>query len=207
MMSLRVGFHFMGRLKHFTWADYVLWCMGECLILSAFFSLYLSLMLRGTLPFFTVLFSYGIPYTYLVLIYPYVILSLSFAIGAQKQAAQQKTEVDDSLIRFYDFAMKPKFLIAVGAILFIEAEENYVNIYHMDNGKTSKYSLRASMHSIEENCERHGLVRCQRSYFVNPRHITILRKDKGMVYADLDEPGFSGIPVSKKYYDKLAKLL
>ncbi|MCR5244914.1 MAG: hypothetical protein K6C31_01175, partial [Bacteroidales bacterium] len=37
--ALRVALHFMKGVKHFTWAHYVAWCIGECLIVALFFSL------------------------------------------------------------------------------------------------------------------------------------------------------------------------
>ena len=55
---------------------------------------------------------------------------------------------------------------------------------------------------------KHGIIRCQRSFFVNPRHVTALRKDKeGLIIAELDVQGVRTIPVSPNYYDNLSKLL
>lgn len=193
--------------KNFTWAHYLCWCIGEGLVIALFASLYLSLISGGLYTFFNVLFKHVLLKSYLILIYPYLILTLSYAIGAERQAAKERDQVDETLIRFYDIYKKPKLLIAVSSILYIKADENYVNIVYMDGGRISKYSLRASMTSIEENCVKHGLVRCQRSYFVNPKHVAVLRKDGGSVFADLDADGAPSIPVSKRYYDKLSNLL
>ena len=61
---------------------------------------------------------------------------------------------------------------------------------------------------IEPLMQRAGIVRCQRSYFVNPRHVTVLRKDKeGAIVAELDAAPQRPIPVSPKYYDALNQLL
>ena len=52
------------------------------------------------------------------------------------------------------------------------------------------------------------MVRCQRSFFVNPQHVKVLRKDKqGVVVAELDVNGADTIPVSPKYYDALERML
>ena len=89
-----------------------------------------------------------------------------------------------------------------------EAEENYVSIHYMEGEKEKEYSLRQSMRGIEELMSKHGIVRCQRSYFVNPRHVTVLRKDKeGMIQAELDVNGSRPVPVSPKYYEDLNKML
>ena len=53
---------------------------------------------------------------------------------------------------------------------------------------------------------KHGLLRCQRSYYINPNHIKVLRRDKeGVITAELDVPNQKSIPVSPKYYDAVAK--
>ena len=56
--------------------------------------------------------------------------------------------------------------------------------------------------------QKHGIIRCQRSYFVNPRHVTVLRRDKeGMIQAELDTTPGRQVPVSPKYYEQLSKML
>ena len=64
------------------------------------------------------------------------------------------------------------------------------------------------MKAIDELCQDNGLLRCPRSYYINPSHVKVLRKDKeGVVYAELDEKDVMHIPVTKKYYDRLSDLL
>lgn len=205
--GLRSGLQIFRKAKHFTWAHYISWCLGECLVLAVLFSLFLTLMSQGEYSYFNVLFKYCIQYSYLILIYPYLVLTLAFALGAKKSEAAGQPAADAGLIRFYDMYRKPKLHISSSAVLYIKAEENYVSIWYLDAGRAVKYSLRASMTSLQENCEKHGLVRCQRSYFVNPDHVTVLRRENGWIMADLDIDGVPSIPVSKKYYDKLSSLL
>ena len=78
----------------------------------------------------------------------------------------------------------------------------------MDGDRVAIYSLRNSMKSLEPLMQKHGMVRCQRSYYINPQHVKVLRKEKeGVIMAELDMQGVSAIPVSPRYYDDLAKLL
>ena len=64
------------------------------------------------------------------------------------------------------------------------------------------------MRGIEELMAKHGIVRCHRSYFVNPRHVKVLRRDKeGMIQAELDVAAIKPVPVSPTYYDQLSKML
>ena len=64
------------------------------------------------------------------------------------------------------------------------------------------------MKAIDEICQENGLVRCHRSYYINPSFVKVLRKDKeGVIFAEMDSRGMVRIPVSKTYYDRLAELL
>ena len=64
------------------------------------------------------------------------------------------------------------------------------------------------MKSIETLCAKNSLVRCHRSYFVNPSHIKMLRKDEnGLVFADIDTPETTSVPVTKRYYANVTNLL
>ena len=207
--GLRVALHFMKDLKHFTMAHFITWCMGEVLVASMFVALYLYLM-SGSTPFFSVLTT-AVGSGYLIFIFPYTILTLAFTIGAHRERAREasiKTEPDNSLVRFVDVFQRPKLIIAPSAVLYIEARENYVVINYLEATKVKKFELRATMASLEEIASRYNFIRCQRSFYVNPAHVTVLRKESGgLVYAELDEAGLPSIPVSKRYYDELAKLL
>ena len=78
----------------------------------------------------------------------------------------------------------------------------------MDADRVKEFMLRASMKSVENTVANHGLIRCHRSYFVNPKFVKLLRKNReGMISAELLHPEVPSIPVSKQYYDTIAALL
>ena len=115
---------------------------------------------------------------------------------------------EEDLVRFADSTGRLKLVIANDVILYVEAQENYVSIHYMEGEKQKEYSLRQSMRGIEELMDKHGIIRCQRSYFVNPRHVTVLRRDKeGLIQAELDVTSSKPVPVSPKYYEQLSRLL
>ena len=139
-----------------------------------------------------------------VLPYPYIIFALQFAF----LRPNKKEAAEDDLVRFADNTGRLKLVIAHDVLLFIEAQENYISIHYLEGEKPKEYSLRQSMRGIEELMDKHGIIRCQRSYFVNPRHVKVLRKDKeGIIQAELDVTGTKSVPVSPKYYDQLSELL
>ena len=139
-------------------------------------------------------------------VFPYVILALSMRI--HDLVTLRSEPENTSRMRFYDTNHNLKFVVTADTILYIAAEENNINIYYVDNGKVKSYVLRSSMRSVDELCLSNGLVRCHRSYYVNPSHIKVLRKEKeGVVVAELDIHDVRDIPVSKKFYTQLAEML
>ena len=186
------------------WVRYVYWEVAEVIAMSMFMALYLTLMYKGTFPYFHVV-GQSLYALLIICIYPYVIFNLSIAYMAQKE---EQATYDDSLMRFADNTQRIKLMIASSAVQYIKAEENYVHICYIEGERLKEYPLRASMKSLEELMHKHGLIRCQRSYYINPQHIKVLRRDKeGMITAELNNPHLKPIPVSPRYYDELAKWL
>jgi hypothetical protein len=184
-----------------SWSKMIQWELCEVAIMSMFVALYITLMYHGEYAYFYIVGKclYGL---LLTLVYPYVVLNLAFAYVGEKE----KEVYDDSLMRFVDNTQKLKLMIASSAVLYIEADENYVHVRYMEGERVKDYPLRASMKSLEELMLKHGLLRCQRSYYINPQHIKVLRRDKeGLISAELDVPNQKSIPVSPKYYEAVAK--
>lgn len=203
MAIMRVAYFYLAPLMAINWGKYTLWCNGEIFITACFCALYVTLRLHDGALYFEVL-GHMLWYLYCVLMFPYLIFSLLLAY----MSPRRNGETDNGLVRFSDSSKKEKLVIAPDAILYIEAEENYVRIHYLDADKEKVYVLRNSMKALESIEEKHGIVRCQRSFYVNPSHIKVLRKDKdGFLAAELDVRTERSIPVSRTYYDKISALL
>jgi hypothetical protein len=185
-----------------SWWQYSLWSFSELFVFSCFAALYMALVYRN-IGYFPAL-GKCLQLTFAILPYPYIIFALLFALIRPDEQAT----AEEDLIRFADSTGRLKLVIAHDVLLYVEAQENYVSIHYLEGEKIKEYSLRQSMRGIEELMEKHGIVRCQRSYFVNPRHVTVLRRDKeGFIQAELDIKNSKSVPVSPKYYEQLSKLL
>ena len=205
MIAMRLGFHFIWRKRELPFQFYLGWCVSEVLIISAFIALYVSLINVPHVPYFTALGD-SLHLCFFVLVYPYAIITLSF-LYISRQNLSQAAE-DDTLIRFTDENARLKLAVAVSSVVYIAAEENYVRIHYVEGDRLKDYVLRQSMKGIDEIATEHGLVRSHRSYYVNPQHIKVLRKDKeGLIVAEFDIPGADSVLVSKRYYDHLSSLL
>lgn len=189
------------------WSLYILWCVMEVVVSGLFMSILLGIAWHGVYTYFyvmgmCVLMLLGITF------FPYVIITLAVQVHIlSKQAALAPLTDEKTLIRFNDSYKRLRLLVSSESVLYIKAEDNYVHIFYLDGGRVRDFTLRSSMASLETILTRHGLVRCHRSYFVNPVHVDLVKKDEGgFAVARLAESD-SSVPVSKRYYDALAKLL
>lgn len=185
-----------------SWWKYALWSFTEVFVFSCFAALYMALV-YGNYGYFPAL-GKCLQMSFAILPYPFIVIALLFAL-----VYPDEEEVsEENLVRFADSTGRLKLVIAHDVILYIEAQENYVSIHYMEGEKPKEYTLRQSMRGIEELMEKHGIIRCQRSYFVNPRHVKVLRRDKeGFIQAELDIHNSHAVPVSPKYYEQLSKML
>ena len=185
-----------------SWWQYALWSFAEVAVFSCFAALYMALI-YGTYGYFPAL-GQCLKLVFAILPYPYIVFALLIALVRPDEVEA----AEEDLVRFADTTGRLKLVIAHDVILYVEAKENYVTIRYMEGSKQKEYSLRQSMRGIEELMEKHGIIRCQRSYFVNPRHVTVLRRDKeGFIQAEMDVPNSKPVPVSPKYYEQLSTML
>lgn len=194
------------RNKTYKWWNGIIWCLLEIFIIACFFGLYTSLFRK--VAFFSILKD-CLKFSFLTLIYPYVILALVEVLRNKRSDLDFKGASDtEGLMKFYDEHKRLKLTIDKNDILSIAAEFNYININYLEGDKIKTFLLRNSMKSQEENASNHGMVRCHRSYYVNPSHVKMLSKEKGgLISAVLDTKEPFTVPVSKQYYAALASML
>lgn len=197
----RIVMTVVGNQIRLGWWQYALWSFGEVFVYSCFAALYMALV-YGDYGYFPAL-GQCLRLSFAILPYPYILFALLFVLIRPDEAEAS----EEDLVRFTDSTGRLKLVIAHDVILYVEAQENYVSIHYLEGTKQKEYSLRQSMRGIEELMDKHGIIRCQRSYFVNPRHVSVLRKDKeGFIQAELDV-NCKPVPVSPKYYEILSQLL
>lgn len=200
----RLLLFFMRRRLDLDIFRYGVWCFGEVLVTSLFVAMYLSLMDKSDINYFEFL-GRSLTNIFSVLVFPYVIVALMYIVY---EAPQSIDEQNDKRMKFYDNRHLLKFTTLSSSVVFVEAQENYLLIHYLENGKAKKYELRNSMKSIEAMCEKVGFVRTHRSYLVNPQHVKLVAKgEDGRYYATTDLPGDFEIPVSKRYHANIVAIL
>lgn len=189
------------------WSLYVLWCFGEVIFAGMMFSIPLGIGWAPEHPYFNVMLRCVLDLAGIV-VYPLAICTMAVQLYVLSGRVLAVPVDEKKLVRFVDEQKKVKLIASADSVLYIECKENYVHIAHIDNGKVKDFTLRSSMRSLDELMTRHGLVRCHRSFYVNPTHVELVKKDvSGYALAQLDVPGVKQVPVSKRYYDATIALL
>ena len=104
--------------------------------------------------------------------YPYLLFGFVFVILNKPE--EQPSE--EELVRLYDSTQQLKLVVASSALVYIEAATNYVIIKYTEGERVKDYQLRNTMKTLEPQLLKHGIIRCQRSFFINPRHVRIVKE-------------------------------
>lgn len=203
MALMRVLFHLVR--ERINQPLYFGWCLLEITVSALFVALYVWLMNRAAEPYFVVVTHlYG--WLFSVLLIPYVITGMALAL-VERYSQPIEEPSQELKMRFYDERKNLKLVVTTASVLYIAAQENYVQVFYLEGERVRDYLVRASMRSIEELCAENGLKRCHRSFYLNPAHVKTLRREKeGVIVAELDVAG-QEVPVTKRYYDDLVAIL
>ena len=107
------------------------------------------------------------------------------------------------IIAFNDKGGKEKIKLQLSDLLYLESSDNYVNIFFRSNGEMKKSMVRNTIKNLEDELAPHGIVRCHRSYLINPQNI--IRLEKGRLF--MKGSGDISVPVSKSHTSEIGKLL
>ena len=114
---------------------------------------------------------------------------------------------DTPIINLYDHSSVLRISASQEDIVYVESQDNYVNIHYRGDDKLMSYLLRCSTAEIEEALKGSPIVRCHRSYLVNLNRIKVLKHGKSRATIVLSDKDGTEIPVSKSYYKILLEAL
>ena len=191
-------------LNHSLW-QFIGWMILELIVIALFFAMYICLMGGSAVPYFEEI-AVCFKYSFLTLMYPFFGIT-AICLTVHPEHMEPPDLPTGSSVRFQDASGKVRIVLSKDAILYLRAEENYVKVHYLDNDRVKDYQIRTSMNALAPLMEKHGLFRCQRSYYVNPKRIVALRKDANdLISAELGVAGIS-VPVSRKVYQELSARL
>lgn len=213
MFISKMLMNYMQRVITFTYLKYIMWVVGEVIIVSLFYT-HFTLLFQpdaGYSPFDILVKALGcimlivaIPYSILTLYAAYrdkteELEMLQYEVSLQNEPAVSYP----SLVNLYDYNGALKLTINSDSLYYMESQDNYVKIHYENQGKLLSYMLRCRTKTIEESLAETSMVRCHRSYMVNVMKINHIRKGGKARYIVLSSDSIKPIPVSKSYFKNL----
>jgi hypothetical protein len=201
------------RLYSFTYLNIVFWFILESIIIGLVWAL-LTTLIDGSSPLFfnlwfinalEAIFLIGLPYFAAI---AYISFSEKNRIVTHLKDQLNKEKIDpDTIISFKEHSNKTKLSLRLVDVLYVESSDNYVVIFYSIGDKLEKAVLRNTIKQLEKELKPYEIIRCHRSYMVNP--INISRKEKTTAGLNLFFGKFEKIvvPVSKSYISELEKIL
>lgn len=147
-----------------------------------------------------------IPYSFSILLFQIRERNMEIsALKAMLNEQQTKPEIRpqiDEMMNFYDKSGHLVFGTQKKNILYIAANDNYTNIYYINDGNVDCYIHHSSMKQVEDAYVSHGLLRCHRGYLVNVQNVKLLKRENDGLILELYQTD-TVLPVSKTYTDSV----
>ncbi|MBR0304609.1 MAG: LytTR family transcriptional regulator [Bacteroidales bacterium] len=211
----RVVMYYANKRELISMLSYVLWLAAEILVIVMLYTLVNKLLLHDQRDAYNI-FRRALTFVPAILAIPYLVSYLYLGLRSKDATINKLIEeghttgqalqhsVDDT-ITLNDENGKPRLTIKSGGILYVGANDNYVNVYYLDNDKVGYTMLRNNLKTLEKQLDAYGIVRCHRSYMVNLHRVTIISREKDGMYTTLDSNAVSRIPISKSYSEEVMK--
>lgn len=118
----------------------------------------------------------------------------------------KNTSSNKELINLKSDSGKDIISISKDAILFVEAQDNYVAIQYLGGDTSKRELLRTTMKTLEEKLEPYSIVRCHRSFMVNINNINKVTGNAHKLNLYVTNSRLP-VPVSRSYVSKIKLLL
>ena len=196
------------RRGNFTVLRYALWVVAEMVVLSVLYIVFAMYAAPDPQEFSLKLALDAFTYLPVMLLIPYAIVILWASNMARREEFEMlrlsykaaMRGLDPQLLHLYDAKGELKMSVRSSAIYYVEAQDNYVQIFYDMDDRMCSYLLRCSTQKLEKAFEGTSLVRCHRSYIVNTDHVKLFRNEKDGPVLLLDSPDSRQLPVSRTYY-------
>ncbi|MDR2361158.1 MAG: LytTR family transcriptional regulator DNA-binding domain-containing protein [Prevotellaceae bacterium] len=204
----RIILYYRGRKHDVRLLNYTLWILMELFFMALFYTVY-TIYMNPERDYLNV-FQESFVNTLLVVLLPYAVLHLYFAYKDKERQLQWLKEhrvetAPRQTISFYDEKGDLRLSVTREHLLYIEAADNYVNIWYLNKNTLTKLLLRNSLKTIEKYLENTQVIRCHRSYIVNLETVHVIRRQKDGIYMEFGIPLVPDIPVSRKYDEKISR--
>lgn len=206
----RVIMYFVSRKRKINYWQYLVWVLAEIFFMALVYTFYVKLILHDN-RYFPDLLKVTVQNTALILLLPYAVLWLFFSWKNEKlkleKLSQEQVPADQSkmMIPFADEKGVLRFSAKMENLLYLEASDNYVNIFYLNKDKVMRFMLRNTLKNMEDVLKGTGIVRSHRSYMVNCNKVKVIRKENDGLLLELGLPDATDLPVSRTYLENVMK--
>jgi len=200
-------------IKHFTVLNTVFWFIFESFLIGGVWTVLTILIDKNDTPVLDLwinniidcIFLIGLPY-FATLAYLSFNEKTKTVDYLQKEINKEKIN-PDTIVSFKELSDKEKLSLRLKDIIYLESSDNYVVIYYNFNQSVQKKMLRNTIKNLEAQLLPYQIIRCHRSYMVNPANV--VKKEKTSKGFNLSMRGVqqTQIPVSKSYRSEIEKIL
>lgn len=192
-----------------TYALYIWLIVAEIFLMGVFYTSFEIFILHDARSPLELIFN-AVQNTALILLIPYTLSILFFAWSDIKKKLEnlvkQFRDPNEVFIPFADENGSLKITIKSIDVLFLESNDNYVNIHYLDNGKKRVYMIRNSIKQFEKELKDYPILRTHRKYAVNTKNIKMLKKERKGYILLLNHIEEEQIPVSRSYQEQVIQL-
>ena len=147
--------------------------------------------------------GFSLKYTLLSIWLPYSFAILIVYYKNQREEIEElkinvNKPTEKRLIVFKDENGKIKFSVLAADLLLLESTDNYVSVFYILQNKVQRKLLRNSLKNMEEMLKENAIIRCHRSFMVNPANVEFMQKDGKKLNIKIKQFDRT-IPVSEKY--------
>lgn len=206
----RLIFFYLKRSHEITFALYIWFTAAEIFFMGLFFTSLEIWILHDERTAIALLFN-AIQNTALILLIPYTLSILFFAWSDIKKKLEQVViqfrDPSEVFIPFRDEKGSLKITIKSVNVLFMESNDNYVNIHYNDGDKRKIYMIRNSLKQFETDLKDYPIYRTHRKFSVNIKNVKMLKKERKGFELLINSAQEDHIPVSRSYEKQIMELM
>ncbi len=210
----RIFLYHYARKHVITYLGFGVWIIVEVILLAAVYARLACIYIPSPETQIYRLILNTFKNTFLVIVIPYTISILYIVLRDysrrlklvdELQKASQEEKMPGTL-SFYDSKGDIRLSIKRENLLYIEACDNYVNIWYTNRNRIEHFLLRSTLKAVAAYNWGGRIHRCHRSYIVNFDNVNLIRREKdGSVCADFGMEGVLDIPISATYADVISQ--
>ena len=203
----RLCMHYWGRKHEIGLGAYLFWVLLEIFFMALFFTIYTAYL--NPERDYLGIFRESLINTSLVLLLPYASLHLYFAYKDKEKKLRQIEEErsvaagKQNIYSFHDGKGELCLSVTKENLLYIEAADNYVEIWYLNKETPAKLIVRNSLKNIEKHLAHTNVIRSHRSYIVNLEAVKVILRKKDGIYMEFGIDRVPDIPVSERYNKKI----